>query len=133
MNDQEKAEYKVATYLVGFFFFLSVWWIWNALDMSVFAVSAAAPEASSTKFSLGVLGTDILAPLAVTIAFVLSKAGKLILQFGALLVARFTRDSVQDVAVSGSADASKISAQFRKMDTRMKSLETTVGKWETVE
>jgi len=130
VNDQEKAELKVATYVVGFFFFFGVWWIWNALDVSVFAMSAAAPQANATTFSLGAIGTSVLGPLAVTFGFVMSRAGKLILKFVAAMVARFAREAPSTTRL---ANATKVSAQFRKMDERVKTLENTVSKWEAVE
>ena len=131
MTEQEKSELKIATYLVGFFFFLCVWWIWNALDVSVFAVQAASPELSATGFSLGVLGTEILGPAILTILFVMSKAGDLILKFAARLVARFNREEAISVDTSKFASVAKVGAELKKLSDRIKSLESTVSRWES--
>lgn len=130
MTEQEKIELKVATYIVGFGFFMSVWWIWNALGISVLAVQSANPQLSATGFSLGVIGTEILGPALLAIGFLMSGVGKLVLSFAARVVARFDGASTTPTDTSKLAKASLVSAELKKLDTRIKSLEATVDSWE---
>ena len=134
MNEQETRELKVAQYIVGGDVFFAVWWIWNALGISVLAVQTANPQLSATGFSLGVIGTEILGPALLAVGFLMSGAGKLVLGFVSSVVARFENvTTVTPADTSKFANASKVSANLKQLDARIKSLETTIATWESSE
>ena len=138
MTDQETRELTIARYIVGGVVFFAAWWIWNTLGISVLAVQTANPTLSATGFSLGVIGTEILGPALLAIGFVVSGAGKMVLGFIANVVARFDRPGAESAAsasidMSKFANASKVSANLKQLDSRIKSLESTVATWEASE
>lgn len=133
MSDREQRELSVARYIVGGVVFFAAWWIWNALGISVLAIQSTNPQLSSTGFSLGVIGTEILGPLLLAVGFLLSGAGKLVLSFVVRVISRFDAPPVSMEAsadVSKMAVAAKVTASFKLIDARVKSLETTVAGWE---
>lgn len=124
MNETNE-ELKLARVLVGVMAFALIWQIWASLEISVFAVSAAAPKADATTFNFGVILTDILAPVALAAIFLASQTGRMIMHFAAMLVSLVKRKS-QGGETDGDAtiDVLAIDENFQSLAEKIEAIET---------
>lgn len=130
MNEQEQ---KTAKSIIGTLAFVIVYMIVSDLSLASLAVSYANPNLSAGPFDLWVMAVQVLAPVAAAYVLVTSKVGGGIVTLVTAIVAKVQSTTTESVPVTKYARADLTAAELKKVQTRLKALESDVERWKAEE